>query len=659
MLEFILSYVSVQDIMWLVVAIPLLGFAVNGTISLLSTQYKLTEPRMLVIFISQVAALFSFIGLIVLWYILYGLEGASPSVITGPLLSWKGFLNQPLEFGLKADQLSLAIVVIMSFIGLAIHLYSVGFLSKEKNVSGYFSLLNLLLALELLLILTDSFFLFFVAWQITAVVGMIFISNYFTDALGARRAHIYYVVETISSAAFLLVMFLVWKAFVKDSSLGLDIFQFNSIQAGVGLLLPYAGVICLALLISVVMRSLQFPLYVWSTESVSSPLPVFTFMYAVCSVLVSVYILIRLNFLLVLSPKVLYSAAVVGAIGCLFGALAAIVQKDVRKVLAYFVISQVGLAFIGIGVGAFAASVFHVFTHAVYMTSLFLGVGSVIYITGSSFVDQANALRRRLPVTFWATLVGALAAVGVYPLSGFFGKNSVIWEAYQRGHGLFFICAFLAAMLGAIALFRVIALLFFGRGSGREQREVRLEESSVSMLVAMVVIAFASVVVGWLGVGDAFGGENHFGKWLEPGLATQMVHVIGEKGRFSELVLAVITTLFVAHAALVTLIIYVQKKKWPANLVRRFPKIHALLERGFLLNDFYRVALVLPLGVVSEWVLWKGLDRLIIDGVIVGSVARGVKLKSDVINRFRAVSLQSYLFWLIICLVILVVWSIF
>lgn len=659
MLEFILSHISVQDLMVLIVALPLAGFVVNGMISLVSTQYELTEPRAFVVFVSQIAALLSLVGVILVWYILYGLEEASPSVITGPLLSWKGFLNQPLTFGLKADQLSLAIVFIIAFVGMAAHLYSVGFVSKEKNVAGYFSLLNLVFCFALLLILTDSFFLFFVVWQLAGVAGFVFISRYFTELEGIMSATIYYVIEAISGSAFLLVMILVWKAFLQHANLGLDIFQFNSIQIGSNLLLPYANVISLALLVSVVARSLQFPLYVWLTSATRSPLPVFTFMFAVCSVLISTYVLIRLNFLLVLSPKLLGVIAAVGGIGCLFGSAAAMVQKEAKKLIAYFIISQTGLAFIGIGVGAFTASVFHIFTYAVYVSSLLFGLGSVIAISGCDSVDNLSGLRRYLPVTFWTTLVGALAAAGIYPLSGFFSKNGIIWEVYQRGHVILFICTFLAGMLGAIALFRMIALIFFGKFDRSKLGVQRLEESSVSMLVAMVISAFASIVAGWFGVSEAFGGEGHFQNWLEPALAAQMVHMMGEKGRFSELVLAVITTLFVAHAGLVTWIVYVQKRRWPAHLAGRFRRTHRLLENGFYLNYLYRVAFIRPLGAFSEWVVWKGLDRLIVDGVIVGGIGRITGLESEVVNRFKAASLAGYIFWVVIALIILVGWCIF
>jgi NADH-quinone oxidoreductase subunit L len=655
MLDFLLSHIAVQELIWLIVALPLLGFAINGVISFVTRAYKKAEPRGFVIFVSQITVILSFVAVIVVWYILYGLEEATPSVITGSLFSWKGFLNQPLEFGLKADQLSLVIAFIIAFVGVLAHLYSVGYLANKKHAAFYFSLFNLTYVLVLLLVLTDSFFIFFGAWQILGVIGFVSISRYFSNSGATKDATVYYIIEAISGSAFLLVMFVVWRAFLKQTNLGLDIFQFTSIQVGSHLLLPYADVICFALLIGILARSLQFPLYIWMSSAAHSSVPVFTFIYGVSSVLISTYILIRLNFLLVLSPKVLNLIGILGGVGCIYGAASALVQVEARKIISYFIISQMGLAFIGIGVGAFATSVFHVFTHAVYISALLFGVGSVVRIVGSDSVSEVSGLRRALPVTFWTTLVGVLAASGIYPLAGFFGKNGIIWEAYQRGHSILFLAAFFSVILIAIALFRMVALIFFGK----KKIDKRLEESSVSMLIAMVIASFASVVIGWFGVQRAFGGGDHFRAWLEPGLATQMVHMIGEKGRFSELVLAVIVTLFVAHAGFVTWIVYVQKKRWTITLAERFRKTHSLLSNGFYLNSIHREVIIKPLALFSEWIVWKGLDQFIVGEAVIGSVGRGVRLISGVITKCRVSLLSGYIFWIVVGLIIFAGWSIF
>lgn len=658
MLEFILKYISVQNLLWLTVLLPFLSFVVNGIVALVTNSRGKTEPRAFVIFISQFSTLISFVSIIIVWYILYSLEDVSPSVITGSLFSWKGFLSQPLEFGLKADQLSLVIAFMIAFVGFLIHIYSVGFLAKRKKVSPFFSLLNVVYTLALFLVFTDSLFIFFIVWQLMAVAGYVAISRFFTDIYGVKSATFYYVTEVMSGSAFILVMFLVWKAFVNQTGLNEDIFRYVSLQVGSGLLLQHANVICIALLIAVLIRSVQFPLYIWITGATSANISQFTLLYGICSVLIPVYLLIRLNFLLVLSPKILGVIGVLGALGALYGGISALVQRNAKKVLAYFILSQIGLAFVGVGVGAFATSLFHLFTHAMYASSLLLGIGSVIAITDTDSIDVVSGLRMVLPVTFWTTLVGAISAIGIYPFSGFFGKNGIIWEAYQRGHILLFLASFVSVILVAIAIFRIVALIFFGKKKIGALENKRVEESSVSMLVAMVITAFGSIVVGWFGVSRAFGGGDHFREWLEPGLATQMVHIIGEGGRFSELVLAVIVTLFVAHAGLVTWIIYVHKRKWAAGLALRFEKTHKVLCNGLYLNELYRIAVVKPLSFINKWVVWKGIDRLLVGGVIVGSVGRGIRLLGDVISRYRMETLAGYIFWVVVSLVVLMSWLI-
>ena len=659
MLESILIHIPVQDLMWLIVALPFIGFLVLGFLSLLTSQYRMSEPRALVVTLSQLTVLLSFVGVILLGYVLYGLEEVAPSVITGPLFSWKGFLNKPLEFGFKADPLSLVILFAASFIGLMVHIYSVGFTSREKNVAPYFALLNLEYALVLVLIFTDSLFMFFVAWQMVGVVGYIFISRYFTDGSNVRSATIYYIVETIAGSALLLTMILIWKAFVGHADPGFDVYQFNSLQVGSMLLLPYSGIICFSLLLSVVIRSLQFPFYVWMPDASRAPWPVFTFIYGVATLLVSTYILIRLNFILVLSPKVLMAMAGVGAFGALFGSAAAVVPTDVRRVLSYYVIAQAGMAFVGIGVGAFAASIFHIFTCVFYVSLIFFGMGSVMAITGYTNLERPLGLRRFLPVTFWTVLVGAVAAIGIYPLSGFFSRNQLFFEVYQRGHFLLFLAIFVASIFSAIALFRLIAVTFFGKWDKESIGGRRPEEMSVSMLVVMVIVAFASCVVGWLGVGEAFGGRDLIGHWLMPGLATQMVHVMGDQGRFSEVVLAVVATLIMAHAGFITWIIYVQKRFWPMRLSLRFQRTHQFFKNGFYLNDFYRRVVVAPLQLFSEWVVHKGLDRLIVDGVIVGSIGRTVGLFGDIVGRLRVQGGSVYLYMILVGLILFVGWVLF
>lgn len=643
--------------MWSIVALPFAASILSGISALFSAQYKRSEPRGLIIFISQISVTLSLFGIVLLWYVLYKLEAASPSVISGAIFSWKGFLDQPLDFGLKADQLSITIAFMIAFVGVLTNLYSIGFLARERKISGFFSLLNMAYSFLLMLIFVDSFFFFFVLWQLVAVIGLAFMTGFFS-----RRDTVsvgYYISEACSSAAFLFVMFLIWKAFVNNAELNTDIFQYNSIQAGSELILPYSGIISLAVLLAIIARSAQFPFYVWSPGATATPFPAYAFMYFTCTILISVYLLLRINFLLVLSMDVIRFAAVIGAIVALYGTLSALVQKNVKKLIAYFSISQMGLALMGIGVGAFESAVFHVFTYAAYVTSICFGIGSVMFITGSDDVRQHNLLRKYLPVTFWTTLVGVISASGIYPFAGFYGKNGIIWEVYQRGHGWLFLAALLSGILGAIALFRMIGLTFFGKALLTDKKQPRIEESSVSMLTAMVIMAFASLVIGWFGVSFAFGGVDHFGSWIRAGIATQMVHVLGDKGRFSELVLAVIVTLLVVHAGLVTWIIYVHKKRWPNALLNRFPRTNSFLENGFYINHIYEKVIIKPVCVVSEWVLSKGLDDMLVNNIVVGFFGRNLRLNGELLVKIKARHVQTYLLWLIVCLIVVIGWYVF
>jgi len=284
------------------------------------------------------------------------------------------------------------------------------------------------------------------------------------------------------------------------------------------------------------------------------------------------------------------------------------------------------------------------------MTLLVFCAGSVIFITGTDSIYQVKGIRKKLPVTFWTMLVGLIAASGIYPFSGFFGKIGIVWEPYQRGHAILFLIAFIVFVVQAIVLFRVLGLTFFGK-KRLDEDSPRLEESSTSMLVMMVILAFTSFVVGWLGVGEAFGGDNLFREWLEPSLATQMVHVLGEGGRFSEFVIAIILVLITAHAGLITWIVYVQKRAWPDSLSKRFSRTFNLLQNGYYINSVYDHVLVKPVKFVGDSVLFKGLDNLVIDKVFVDSVPRVLGFFSDLIGRANVRRFSTY----IVCLIILVV----
>lgn len=657
MLEFILIHVSLQALLWFIVLLPLIGFLVNGMISLLVSQYRLVEPKWFVALISIVIPILTLTSVSLLWYILYSLEGAAPSMITGSLMKWSHLLIVPIEFALKADQLSLSIGFIIAFIGLLVHIYSVGFFAKRLPLSLVFAFLNLVLALEFTLIFTSSILFFYTAWILLALLGVVFFTKFFEDGEKSRSVLYYCFVEFIASSALLFAIFLIYKASKGD--LQSDIFQFANIQINAAALLPYSTMICISLLVSTVLRSLQIPFYIWLPEMSKTPLPVFLSIYAVSFGLIAVYLLVRLNFILVLSFDVLKFAAILGALAAVLAALFAIFQNDIRKLLSYFVMSQFGLAFVGVGIGAFASSVFYLFTNAVYVAAIFMSVGSVIVITGSTKVEQFKGLRRYLPVTFLTCFVGVISAIGIYPMAGFFGRNGILWEAYQRGYSLVFISVFIATILISIALFRMIALQFFSRRIQKPEEVKRYEESSVSMLVCMVIVAFLSIVIGWFGVSSAFGGGDYFRKWLEPGFATQMVHVIGDRGNFSELVLAVIATIFAAHAGLVTWIIFVYKRIWVLDLAAKSEKTIGFFVNAFYINQFYKKVIFKPLALFCDRILCRGVDRVLIDGLIVESVGRVLTFKEGIVNKFRVTMFQTMILWLMLGLILLIVWSLF
>lgn len=651
MLETILKFIPIQDLFVVAVMLPFVSALANGVIFFVSFLKRDSEPKAVVSFIGTIVPFISLSIIILVWYVLMGLEGTSSSLITGDLWSWNGFLGHQITFGFKADPLSISLGSVVAMIFAFGGLYSVGYFSRERSLATYYSAMNLILGFALTLIFTDSILLFFIVYQLIALTSFVFIARLSSKGEAHPVARSYLTAQLISSGAFLFVMFLIWKTYIA-TGYRLDVFKFDSLLIVAPYLVENAHLVSAFLIGVAILGALQFPLYLWLPGTAKAPLPSFLLIFSVAAVVVSAYLLIRLNFIMILSPQISIALAYIGAVATVFGALSAISQKSAKRLVAYLVISNMGLAFMAIGVGAFSTAVFQIMMYVISVGAVLFGIGSVIYVCGSDVADEVGGLRKLLPVTFWTLLFGALSFVGVYPFAGFYAKNGVLWEVYQRGFGLMFLLGLIGMMIAAIAVFRMISLIFYGKMERSRIADKKIEESSVSMLVTQLIFAFAVFVGGWISVSKAYGGADHLREWLGEDLVTQTVGVIGEKGKFSEMILAVVVTLLVVHAAILSWIVFVQKRKWAGSIAKKFPRLTTLLNNGFYINRIYSVVLVSPLEWISKNFIEKGVDETFISGVVFGFPSRFTGLMADVSARVKNVNAYMLAMLLIVVLVL-------
>jgi NADH-quinone oxidoreductase subunit L len=426
------------------------------------------------------------------------------------------------DFGFLLDPLSAIWLLFVTGVGLLIHIYSVGYMAHEGGYYRFFGYLNLFMFSMLTLVLANNYVLMFVGWEGVGLCSYLLIGFYFHRKSASDAANKAFIVNRIGDAGFLLGMFtLVWY---------LGSFRFIDINAAArsGHYLIGDNVLtaaALLLFVGACGKSAQIPLYVWLPDAMEGPTPVSALIHAATMVTAGVYMVARSNAIFVLAPTAMKTVAIIGALTAVFAASIGLVQNDIKRVLAYSTVSQLGYMFLALGVGAFAAGVFHVFTHAFFKALLFLGSGSVIHaLSGEQDMRNMGDLRARIPTTFKTMFIATLAIAGIPPLAGFFSKDEILWQAWVSEGGAYRILWFVGfgtALMTAFYMGRLIFLTFYGQSRMSHEVEHHVHESPKSMTVPLVILAIGSVFAGWLGVPHSLGGSNPFEKFLAPVFAKE------------------------------------------------------------------------------------------------------------------------------------------
>jgi len=637
-----------HELVGLAVLAPLLGFLING---LAGSRIKREAVSG---WIGSAAVGLSFAIAVALFVDLLGRPAGERTIVV-TFLRWITVGSVDVWFAYLIDPLSILMMLIVTGVGFLIHVYSIGYMHGDPGFWRFFAYLNLFIFAMLNLILADNFLLLFLGWEGVGLCSYLLIGFWYdrkfekgTTGDAAKKA---FIVNRIGDFGFLIGMFLIVQTFGTLSFQGVFA-QAAGMAAGT----PVVLWITLALFLGATGKSAQIPLFVWLPDAMAGPTPVSALIHAATMVTAGVYMVARCSILYALAPVTMDVVAIIGAATALFAATIGLVQNDIKKVLAYSTISQLGYMFLGLGVGAFAAGIFHVMTHAFFKALLFLGSGSVIHaLHGEQDIRNMGGLRHHLPLTYRTFLVGALAIAGIPPLAGFFSKDEILWKAFSGGHPALWFVGLLGAALTAFYMFRLVVLTF--EGEKRWDATKHPHEAPVTMAAVLVILAVLSVVGGFVGVPASLGGGNAIEHWLEPVFAPA-AGVLLEAPHGHDPVEYLLMALSVAVAAGGIVLArkwYLRTRGVPEELARRWKPAYTILLNKYYVDELYDAGVVRPLMGGSEHLLWKRLDVGVIDWTV-NALARLVAWIGSMIRRVQTGVTGSYMFIFVLGVVAILGW---
>jgi len=629
-----------------IVLVPLIGTAVNG---LLNRRL----PRLMAGLLACTAVGISFAMSVMVFLRLTGLP-AEARLVTDTVATWIGFGNLQVDLGFAMDPLSAVMALVVTGVGLLIHIYSLGYMAHDKGSPRFFTYMNLFIFAMMTLVLGENLLMLFVGWEGVGLCSYLLISFWFTDEANAAAGKKAFVVNRIGDFGFLLGMFLIGTTLLPHLGAGEGLFSFGVLQHHAGTLAPMATAICLLLFVGATGKSAQIPLYIWLPDAMAGPTPVSALIHAATMVTAGVYMIARMNFLFVLSPTALNVVAIVGVVTAIFASTIALAQNDIKKVLAYSTVSQLGYMMLACGVGAYAVAIFHVMTHAFFKALLFLGSGSVIHaMSDEQDMRVMGGLARKLPITFWTFIAGTLALSGIAPLAGFFSKDEILWKTWSSGHPILWVVGFAAAGLTAFYMARLVVLTFFGENRASSEVKSHIHESPLTMTLPLVVLAVLSVVGGWVSIPHFMGGGAQFEQWLEPVFAhheplVEAVNGVVEHGAehgdtTMEWVLAGASLAWGLLGLLAGYLVYSRK----VGIAETFQKLgggwpHRVLLHKYYVDEAYEGVFIRPGFRLAKTVLWKIVDVGLINGLIVEGSALVVAVVGSVLRLFQNSLVRFY-----------------
>lgn len=588
----------------LVPLFPLIGFLINGFFGKKMSKTLSGAIASISVLASFVLAVLAFVEL---------RHSANKSHVV-ELFSWISSDTLKIPFDFLYDPLSSLFLLIITGIGFLIHVYSTGYMHDDEGFSRFFTYLNLFVFFMLLLVMGNNYLIMFVGWEGVGLCSYLLIGFWFKNTAYNNAARKAFVMNRIGDLGFLLGIILI---FVSYGSITYgEVFSKAGI-AGTSVVTSIA----LLLFIGAIGKSAQIPLYTWLPDAMAGPTPVSALIHAATMVTAGIYMVVRSNIFYSISDVAAETVAVVGVITALFAATIGVLQNDIKKILAYSTVSQLGLMFLGLGVGAYSSSVFHVTTHAFFKALLFLGAGSVIHaMGGEQDVRKMGGLKGKIKITYITMLLGTIAISGIPPFSGFFSKDEILAHVYEHSKVLWFL-GMLASMLTAFYMFRMLFLTFWGTFRGTREQEHHLHESPKSMTVPLMVLAALSVLGGLLGLPEFWHQVNWIGEYLNPIISYKNPAILSHAVEWFLMGIAVLSAIVVIYF---TYALFVSNKVLPAENEDKLKLWQKWIYNKYYVDELYEKAIRKPLDLVSG-LFYKFIDLQIVDGIVngVGSAVIG------------------------------------
>jgi NADH-quinone oxidoreductase subunit L len=586
---------------WLIPLLPLAGFIINGIGRNTLSKNAIGFIGSLLVFISFALSVGAF------------LQVKSSGEFNVHLFDWFSIGTFKISFAFLIDQLSALMLLIITGVGFLIHLYSVGYMKDDAGYGKFFAYLNLFVFFMLLLVMGSNYLIMFIGWEGVGLCSYLLIGFWYTNPNYADAAKKAFIMNRIGDLGFIIGVFLLISVF--GSAAFADIFP----QAATH---DYASapftLITILLFVGAIGKSAQLPLFTWLPDAMAGPTPVSALIHAATMVTAGVYMIARSNILFTLAPDTLHVVAIVGLCTAVVAALIALTQTDIKKVLAYSTVSQLGYMFLGLGVGAYTGAFFHVLTHAFFKALLFLGAGSVIHaVSGEQDMRNMGGLKGKLPVTFWTMLIGTVAISGIPPFAGFFSKDEILANVFVQSP-VMYILGVITAMFTSFYMFRMLYLTFYGKFRGTSDQEHHLHESPPTMTIPLIVLAVLSIVGGFIGVPESLGGHHWLEHFLEPVFknSAALLHNTPSAQQTDWVLMAVSVA-----GALIALAYaysrYIKNAHVPVRDEEERPALVNLSYHKFYVDELYDTIIRKPLDALSVF-LYKVIERLGIDGIVNG-----------------------------------------
>ena len=625
-----------QQFVYLIPLFPLLSFIIIAL-------FGKSLSKSITTFLAPSSILASFIVAVLIFIN----QLSNNHAVTVPVFSWIHVGDFHADFSFLVDSLSILFTLVITGVGFLIHVYSTGYMHDEKDYNRYFSYLNLFVFFMLLLVLGDNFLLMFVGWEGVGLCSYLLIGFWFKNINYADAAKKAFVMNRIGDLGFILGIILLFGVFGS--------INYHQVFAQIGTVVIDGKLITwitILLFIGAMGKSAQIPLFTWLPDAMAGPTPVSALIHAATMVTAGIYMVARCSVLFSLSEFTMQFIAIIGIATALLAATIALFQNDIKKVLAYSTVSQLGLIFCALGCGAFSAGVFHVVTHAFFKALLFLGAGSVIHgMSGDQDIRNMGGLKKKMPVTFITFLIGTIAIAGIPPFAGFFSKDQMLAEIFEHSKVLF-VLALLVSLMTAFYMFRLFFLTFVGEFRGNDIVKNHVHESPKSMTIPLMILAGLSVVAGFIGFPHALGHQLGIHHWLDNFLSSSVKVAEGKMELNTEMLLMAATVVLILIMIFLARFFFVSKKQIPNADDAPMSLGKEIVYHKYYIDEIYEAIIVKPLNRVSA-LMYQFIEKSGIDG-LVNLIGTSIVNWSQLLRLTQTGSLGFYVIAMVISIVALI-----